>query len=73
MPLRSGPRPRYLRLMCGADDSELEDRTVVSSTPVRRRRWVPGSELAELWEMPGDPTFERDLELMGGEMIDPWT
>jgi hypothetical protein len=51
---------------------ELEDLTTLPSTRTQARQWVLGSELADLWQMPGDPTFERDLELMGGEMIDPW-
>jgi hypothetical protein len=58
--------------MCDGDDSELEDRPTVPSTPVPKRRWVPASELAELRQLPGDPDFLRDLEKMGGEMIDPW-
>jgi prevent-host-death family protein len=40
---------------------------------VRRAHWVPGDRLAELWNAAPDPTFEKDLELLGGEMVDPWT
>ena len=73
MPLRSGLAAQYLRLVSDTEDSELKGRRAVPSTAMPRRRWVLGSELADLWEMPGDPAFERDLERMGGEMVDPWT
>jgi prevent-host-death family protein len=39
---------------------------------VRRAHWVPGSRLAELWALGPDPKFAKDLELLGGEMVDPW-
>lgn len=58
--------------MCDGHDKELEDLPVAPSTSKRGRRWVPSSELVDLFQMPADPSFEQDLERMGGEMIDPW-
>jgi hypothetical protein len=55
------------------DEDELEDGPSVPSTPIPDRYWIPASELAELWQLPADPDFMRDLEKMGGDMIDPWT
>jgi prevent-host-death family protein len=48
-------------------------RPVAQLGPIREAHWVPSSRLADLWEMPPDPTLEKDLEFMGGEMVDPWT
>ena len=58
--------------MGDGDDSELEDRPTAPSAPVRKRQWVPGSELAEVWQLPPDHDLLKDLEKMGGEMTDPW-
>ncbi len=51
----------------------VSGRPVAHLGPVRRAHWVPSNRLAEIWSLPPDPTFERDLERMGGEMVDPWT
>lgn len=51
----------------------VSGRPVAVLGPVRRAQWVPGSRLAELRALGPDPSFERDLERMGGEMVDPWT
>jgi prevent-host-death family protein len=48
-------------------------RPVAQLGPIRRAHWVAGSRLASLWSLPPDPTLEKDLEFMGGEMVDPWT
>ena len=50
----------------------VSGRPVAVLGPVPRAHWVPGARLAELWNAPPDPTLEKDLELMGGEMVDPW-
>ena len=50
----------------------VSGRPVAQLGPVRTRQWVPGSQLAELWNSPADPTLERDLEKLGGELTDPW-
>ncbi|HVW47815.1 MAG TPA: type II toxin-antitoxin system prevent-host-death family antitoxin [Solirubrobacterales bacterium] len=51
----------------------VSGRPVAVLGPVPRAHWVPGSRLAELSALGPDPGFEKDLELMGGEMVDPWT
>jgi prevent-host-death family protein len=48
-------------------------RPVAQLGPMRRAHWMPSSRLARLWALPPDPTLEKDLERMGGEMVDPWT
>jgi prevent-host-death family protein len=48
-------------------------RPVAQLGPIGRSHWVPSSRLAGLWSLPPDPTLEKDLEFMGGEMVDPWT
>lgn len=50
----------------------VSGRPVAQLGPVRTRRWVKGTELADLWAAPPDPTLVRDLERMGGEVVDPW-
>jgi prevent-host-death family protein len=47
-------------------------RPVAQLGPIGRSHWVSSSELADLWAMPPDPTLEKDLEFLGGEMRDPW-
>ena len=50
----------------------VSGRPVAQLGPARTRQWVPGSQLAELWKAPPDPTLEKDLEALGGELVDPW-
>jgi prevent-host-death family protein len=50
----------------------VSGRPVAQLGPVRVRQWVPGEHLEELWSAPSDPTLDRDLEALGGEMADPW-
>jgi prevent-host-death family protein len=50
----------------------VSGRPVATLGPARRRRWVPSSELAELWRSPPDPTLEQDLAALGGELRDPF-
>jgi hypothetical protein len=40
--------------------------------PVRSRQWVSSTQLADLWATPPDPTLERDLQALGGQLADPW-
>jgi len=51
----------------------VSGRPVAQLGPARTRQWVPSGQLAELWSAPADPTLERDLEQLGGELTDPWT
>ena len=50
----------------------VSGRPVASLGPARGRRWVPSSQLAELWAAPADSTLEADLERMDTELRDPW-
>jgi prevent-host-death family protein len=47
-------------------------RPVAQLGPIGKAHFIPSSRLASLWAMPPDPTLEKDLEFMGGEMRDPW-
>ena len=51
----------------------VSGRPVAHLGPARTRQWVPSAQLSELWNAPADPTLERDLEQLGGELMDPWT
>lgn len=48
-------------------------RPVAELGPTRVRQWVSSTQLADLWSLPGDATLEQDLELLGGELRDPWS
>lgn len=50
----------------------VSGRPVAQLGPTRTRQWVPNSQLGELWNSPPDPTLEKDLENLGGELTDPW-
>jgi len=51
----------------------VSGRPVARLGPARTRQWVPSSQLSELWSSPADPTLEKDLEKLGGELTDPWS
>jgi len=51
----------------------VSGRPVAALGPVRTRQWVPSTQLADLWATPPDPTLDRDLAALGGELGDPWT
>jgi prevent-host-death family protein len=50
----------------------VSGRPVAELGPVRARQWVPSAQLADLWATPPDPTLDRDLQALGGELTDPW-
>lgn len=50
----------------------VSGRPVAHLGPARTRQWVPTGQLADLWATPPDPTLEKDLEALGGELTDPW-
>ena len=50
----------------------VSGRPVAQLGPVRTRQWVPSTHLADLWATPPDPTLDKDLETLGGELTDPW-
>lgn len=51
----------------------VSGRPVAHLGPARTRQWVPSKQLTELWQAPADPTLEKDLEALGGELLDPWS
>lgn len=52
----------------------VSGRPVAELGPIAKdRTWVDSSVLDELWSLPVDPTWEKDLEKFGGiELRDPW-
>jgi prevent-host-death family protein len=48
-------------------------RPVAQLGPTRRRRWVSGPDLAQLWETPAPQTLPGDLEKLPAELVDPFT
>jgi prevent-host-death family protein len=60
-----------------AEDGEeltitVSGRPVARLGPAHGARWISSNRLGELWSEPVDPTFGKDLERVGGEMVDPW-
>lgn len=51
----------------------VSGRPVAQLGPAHTRQWVPNHRLTELWAAPADPTLERDLEVLGDELTDPWS
>jgi prevent-host-death family protein len=54
------------------EEITVSGRPVAHLGPARTRQWVPAGRLADLWATPSDPTLEKDLEALGGELTDPW-
>jgi prevent-host-death family protein len=50
----------------------VSGRPVAQLGPIRTRQWVPSAQLADLWATPPDPTLDKDLKALEGELIDPW-
>ncbi len=50
----------------------VSGRPVAQLGPARTRQWVPAAQLTDLWRAPADPTLDKDLEALGGELADPW-
>jgi len=50
----------------------VSGRPAASLGPDKDRRWVTSSQLTELWRAPANQFFEADLEIMSGELRDPW-
>jgi prevent-host-death family protein len=50
----------------------VSGRPVAELGPLRARQWVPSGQLNDLWATPPDPTLDRDLQALGGEITDPW-
>ena len=50
----------------------VSGRPVAELGPVRERQWVSSTQLADLWATPPDPTLDEDLQVLGGQLADPW-
>ncbi|HVD86124.1 MAG TPA: type II toxin-antitoxin system prevent-host-death family antitoxin [Solirubrobacterales bacterium] len=51
----------------------VSGRPVAQLGPIERRRtWVDSSVLEELWSLPVDPDYMRDIEDLGFELRNPW-
>ncbi len=50
----------------------VSGRPVARLGPVRARQWVPSAQLVDLWATPPDPTMDKDLQALAGELTDPW-
>lgn len=51
----------------------VSGRPVAQLGPAHTRQWVSSTQLADLWAAPADPTLQQDLEILGGELTDPWS
>lgn len=52
----------------------VSGRPVAQLGPVRRRQWVKGSALADLWALPPDPALVEDIgKFDAGGLRDPWS
>lgn len=51
----------------------VSGRPVAQLGPVRAREWVDSGDLLELWDLPADRRFERDLEAFAATLRDPWS
>lgn len=50
----------------------VSGRPVAALGPIRARQWVPSAQLADLWTAAPDPTLDNDLNMLGGQLADPW-
>lgn len=51
----------------------VSGRPVAELGPARRRRWVGGDALREIWRTPAPAGLDRDLERMPAGLVDPFT
>jgi prevent-host-death family protein len=70
-------RNNVAEILRRAEDGEeftitVSGRPVAELGPARTRRWVDTGRLGDLWELPVDPSLERDLEGFGATLRDPW-
>lgn len=47
-------------------------RPVAHLGPTRRRQWVSGPDLAQVWQTPAPETLAQDLEHLPAELVDPF-
>jgi prevent-host-death family protein len=50
----------------------VSGRPVAQLGPVRSRQWVDSASLRALWDLPSDRSLDRDLEVFGSDLQDPW-
>ena len=50
----------------------VSGRPVAQLGPRRPRPWVNSEVLEELWKLPVDPDYMRDIENFGFELRNPW-
>lgn len=51
----------------------VSGRPVAQLGPTRSRRWVKGSELSDLWDLPVDANLTEDLRQFDSDLQDPWS
>lgn len=45
---------------------------VLGPLPDKSSPWVKAEDAADIWDLPADPTYMRDIEQFEGEIRDPW-
>ncbi len=50
----------------------VSGRPVAELSPVRRRRWVSGPALTQVWRGPAPRELEQDLERLDARLVDPF-
>jgi prevent-host-death family protein len=50
----------------------VSGRPVAHLGPIAPAQWVRLGDLGELWALPKDPSFARDIADLGGELRDPF-
>ncbi len=50
----------------------VSGRPVAQLTPMRRRRWVAGPALAQVWRGPAPEGLEAELERLPSGLVDPF-
>jgi prevent-host-death family protein len=50
----------------------VSGRPVAELGPRKARRWVSGESLEDIWKLPADPDYMRDIEDFGFELRNPW-
>ncbi len=48
-------------------------RPVAQIVPLRRDTWVPGTQLADLLNLPADPMLATELQAFRASLADPWS
>jgi prevent-host-death family protein len=51
----------------------VSGRPVARLGPIYAEAWVPAARVQDIWDLPVDTEFARDLEAFGAELRDPWS